>query len=95
MPTTTWSANEVGVLAQVRAQFGGSMPSALAGVEAANEPTIDATTVPMLTGPSQESVAHTSRRCPVAVRQPRASEEPNVSAGTSHARASPRCIMVS
>lgn len=48
MPTATWIADEKAVLTQIRSQNGGSFPPALAGIEVANEPTVDPSTIPDL-----------------------------------------------
>lgn len=46
-PTSQWIANQGAVLADIEAQCGG-VPAALVGVEVANEPLLDAATLPML-----------------------------------------------
>lgn len=48
MSTAAWDANEAAIIGQIRSQSRGHLPRALAGVEIANEPTVDAATLPML-----------------------------------------------
>lgn len=48
MSTARWVSDEAAIISQIRRQFRGQLPRALAGVEVANEPTVDAATRPAL-----------------------------------------------